>query len=216
MPAVSESIVREYFELQQFVVRQYRKYVAPAGRDDEDVDFLVLNPHPEPLTHPLPFVLTSRELRRVERAVVVLKAWHAEVFSPALLANSPKLFRFLGRRNFQAVVREFGNGGPVLKVLCIPCLPHNAQSREDSIVLLRSKGIDAVLSFRTMLTDLLSHVESTRNYQKSDLLQTFRILKNYDFLKEPQMELFKSTPGRRTRSRAKAKPADDRSVPTAE
>ena len=31
-----------------------------------------------------------------------------------------------------------------------------------------------------------------RNYQKSDLLQIIRILKNYDFFKEPQLELFKS------------------------
>ena len=45
---------------------------------------------------------------------------------------------------------------------------------------------------RTMLTDLVAHTEANRNYQKSDLLQIIRILKNYDFFREPQMELFKS------------------------
>ena len=43
-----------------------------------------------------------------------------------------------------------------------------------------------------MLRDLIAHIEVNRNYQKSDLLQMIRILKNYDFFKEPQLELFKS------------------------
>jgi hypothetical protein len=43
-----------------------------------------------------------------------------------------------------------------------------------------------------MLSDLIGHIEVNRNYQKSDLLQMIRILKNYDFFKEPQLELFKS------------------------
>jgi hypothetical protein len=32
-------------------------------------------------------------------------------------------------------------------------------------------------------------VATNRNYVKSDLLQTLRLLKNYDLLKDPQMEL---------------------------
>ena len=57
---------------------------------------------------------------------------------------------------------------------------------------LQAQGIDAVIPFRTMLADLVEHIEVNRNYQKSDLLQVIRILKNYDFFKEPQLELFKS------------------------
>jgi len=63
MPAVSESIVREYFELNGFLVRQFRKYVAPAVRDDDDIDFLVLNPEPHPRTGEFPFLLTSPEIK---------------------------------------------------------------------------------------------------------------------------------------------------------
>ena len=43
-----------------------------------------------------------------------------------------------------------------------------------------------------MLADLVSETKANRNYQKSDVLQIIRILKNYDFLKGPQMELFKT------------------------
>ena len=46
MSAVSETIVREYFELHGFLVRQQRKYVAPTRREDEEIDFFVMNPQP--------------------------------------------------------------------------------------------------------------------------------------------------------------------------
>ena len=53
-----------------------------------------------------------------------------------------------------------------------------------------------------MLTDLIDQIEVNRNYQKSDLLQVIRILKNYDFFKEPQLELFK--PRRRRKKKTAA------------
>jgi len=43
-----------------------------------------------------------------------------------------------------------------------------------------------------MLADLISETQVNRNYQKSDLLQIIRILKNYEFLRDPQLELFKT------------------------
>jgi hypothetical protein len=192
MAAISETIVREYFELHEFLVRQYRKHVAPAGREDDDLDFLVINPRPHPLSGELPFALSSAELRFVERAIVVIKAWHTEIFTPALLTNAPELLRFLEKKSFQNAVNAFKGGQTVLKILVVPVLPREAQAREQSIAILRSKGIDAVLSFPTMLADLVNHTEARRNYQKSDLLQMIRILHTYDFLKEPQLELFKT------------------------
>ena len=41
------------------------------------------------------------------------------------------------------------------------------------------------------LAFLVNQVEPNRNYQKSDLLQLIRILKNYEFFKEPQLDLFR-------------------------
>ena len=133
MAAVSETIVREYFELHGFLVRQYRKHVAPAGREDDDIDFLAFNPHVQERAADLPFVLGSGDLPFVERAVVVIKAWHTEVFSPALLTNAPELFRFLEKKVFQKMVRDFGEGGALLKILVVPALPQETQAREQSI-----------------------------------------------------------------------------------
>lgn len=197
MAAVSETIVREYFELHEFLVRQPRKYIAQTKRDDDDIDFFVLNPQAQARQGENPFVLSSAELRFIERAIVVVKGWHTETFSSARLASTPEIFRFVEPKVFQQAARAFGKDGTPLKILVVPALPHVTQARDESIALLRSKGVDAVIPFRTMLTDLVAHVQVNRNYQKSDLLQMIRILKNYDFFKEPQMELFKSKHKRR-------------------
>ena len=194
MSAVSETIVREYFELHEFLVRQHRKHVGQTrqgGRDDE-IDFFVLNPHPQTAEGSLPFALGSAELRFINRAVVVVKGWHTETFSSARLASTPEIFRFVEQKVFQQAAKAFGTDGMPMKILVVPTLPQGEQAREESIALLRSKGIDAVIPFRTMLADLVRETETNRNYQKSDLLQIIRILKNYDLFREPQLELFKA------------------------
>ncbi len=192
MSAVSEIIVREYFEQHEFLVRQRRKYVSPARpEDDDDIDFFVLNPQPRSPAVPLPFVLSSADLPGIHRAIVVVKGWHTEIFSEARLTKAPEIFRFVEPRVFQQAARAFGADGAPLKLLVVPTLPQDTQAREQSVALLRAKGIDAVIPFRTMLTDLIRYTEANRNYQKSDLLQIIRIFKNYDFFKEPQLELFK-------------------------
>lgn len=197
MSSVSETLVREYFELHEFLVRQRRKYVAPAKREDDDIDFFVLNPKPRPAAAAPPFVLNSEDLGCVERAIVVVKGWHTERFSSAVLTSAPEIFRFVEAGVFKQAARALGADGAPLKILVVPALPAGAAAREQSIALLRDKGIDAVIPFHTMLADLIQHTETNRNYQKSDLLQIIRILKNYGFFKERQLELFKSRKPRR-------------------
>ena len=192
MSSVSETIVREYFELHEFLVRQHRKYIAQTKREDDDIDFFVLNPHPQKHDAGVPFILSSPDLRFIERAIVVVKGWHTETFSMAVLAHAPEIFRFVEPKVFQQAVRTFGAEGAPTKILVVPALPQGEDARQQSVELLRSKGIDAVIPFRVMLADFIGHIEVNRNYQKSDLLQMIRILKNYDFFKEPQLELFKS------------------------
>jgi hypothetical protein len=192
MSSVSETIVREYFELHEFLVRQHRKYIVQTRREEDDIDFFVFNPHPRAATAPLPFILSSADLMQVGRAIVVVKGWHTETFSQAVLMNAPEIFRFVEPATFKQAAKAFGAEGTPLKILVVPALPQSAEARDQSIALLRAKGIDAVIPFRTMLAELIEKTETNRNYQKSDLLQVVRILKNYEFFKEPQLELFKT------------------------
>ena len=75
--------------------------------------------------------------------------------------------------------------------------------RSQSVDLLKARGVDAIISFRAMLLDLLEKIEINQNYTKSDTLQVMRILKNYDLLKDTQLDLLpeRSAPqSRRVRS----------------
>ena len=54
-----------------------------------------------------------------------------------------------------------------------------------------------------MLLDLLEKIEINQNYSKSDTLQVMRILKNYDLLKDAQLDLpgtREAAPARRVRA----------------
>jgi len=204
MSAVSESIVREFFEMHGFFVRQQRKFVTNSRREDDEIDFFVINPHPQARTTDLPFVLGTEDIAGLARAVVVVKAWHTETFSPGVLVHAQRMFRFLETAGFKQAAKAFGDRTDFKKVLVVPALPSGDESRQQSVEFLKSKGIDAVLPFRTLLGGLIAMIEVNRNYQKSDLLQTIRILKNYGFFREPQLELFKSSPRRRRKQAARA------------
>lgn len=190
MSAVDENIVREFFELHGFLVCQRRKYIVQTRQKtgNEEVDLIVLNPVATLPETPLDFEIAPAMLRSVARAVVAVKGWHTEVFAPGLLAHQPKIFRFVEPKAVEEARRLIGADG-LLKILVIPGLPRDAKMRDRSIELLREKGVDGVISFRAILQDLLTSVKTNRNYEKSDLLQILRLLKNYDLVKEPQLEL---------------------------
>jgi len=190
MSAVDETIVREYFESHEFLVCQRRKYIVQARQKmaHEEVDLVVLNPRAVAGGEPLEFEIASESLDRVARAVVAVKGWHTEVFAPGVLAHQPKIFGFVEKGVLDKAARLVGGEG-LLKILVVPGLPRNAKLRQQSIEVLRAKGVDGVISFRSILQELIAGVHTNRNYQKSDLLQILRLLKNYDLLKEPQLEL---------------------------
>jgi len=197
MSAIDEGIVREYFEQNGFLVRQVRKYQVQSRRKmaEEEIDLIVFNPAGQPGGPKPDFFLFSNELPYVHRAIVAVKGWHTGVFTPTMLRSSPEIFRFLEEKVARKAARFFPaeasapGGGALTKILVLPSLPTAEPFRSQSVELLKGRGVDAILSFRGMLLDLLDKVEINQNYSKSDTLQVMRILKNYDLLKEPQLDL---------------------------
>jgi len=211
MSAIDEGIVREYFEQNGFLVRQARKYQVSARRkiDEEEIDLIVYNPAWQRGSRRPDFFLFSNELPYVHKAVVAVKGWHTGVFTPATLKSSPEIFRFLEENVLRKVARLFpaenpeDAGGVLTKILVLPSLPTAEPFRSQSVEVLKAHGIDAIISFRAMLLDLLEKIEINQNYTKSDTLQVMRILKNYDLLKDTQLDLpatRESAPARRTRA----------------
>lgn len=198
MSAIDEGIVREYFEQNGFLVRQARKYQVAARRKhaEEEIDLVVYNPAWERGSRKPDFFLFSSELPFVQKAIVSVKGWHTGVFTPTMLRSSPEIFSFLEQNVLKEAARFFPpetaddeTGGAPTKVLVLPSLPTAEPFRSQSVELLKSRGVDAIVSFRAMLLDLIEKVEVNQNYTKSDTLQVMRILKNYDLLKDAQLDL---------------------------
>lgn len=207
MSAIDEGIVREYFEQNGFFVRQARKYQVQARRKsgEEEIDLMVFNPAWQRGSRKPDFFLFSSELPYMHRGIVAVKGWHTGVFTPTMLKSSPEIFRFLEEKVLKEAARLFppesaepGTGGELTKILVLPSLPTAEPFRSQSVELLKARGVDAILSFRAMLIDLLDKIEINQNYTKSDTLQVMRILKNYDLLQDAQMDL-PATTARKTR-----------------
>lgn len=201
MSGFDENIVREYFELHGFLVRQVRKYQVQARRKmaEEEIDLLVYNPTYGKGDRDAQFFLFASELPYVHRAVVVVKAWHTtHHFTPNLLKSSSEILKFLEKNVSKAVEgsfsnseETFANGAQLKRILVLPGLPTSEPYRSESISLLREQGVDGIISFRTMLMDIIEKIEVNRSYQKSEFLQILRVLKNYELIREPQLGLFK-------------------------
>ena len=202
MAGFDENIVREYFELNGFFVRQLRKHaVQTRKKQAEEVDHLVVY-HPEVSADAnFGFQLFASDMANLRRAVIGIKGWNASKFSPAILKSSPKTCDFLKKEVIAKLdayfqIEELEDESAVdpyqdyPKLIVLPAFPSSDAHREECTSLLKEKGVDGVIVFSTILENLLRHVAVNHSYSKSELLQMLRVLKIYDMIREPQMTLF--------------------------
>jgi hypothetical protein len=93
MAGFDDSLVREYFEMNGFFVRQSRKYAVQSRRKraDEEGDLLVINPSPIRGSE-APFQLFSSDLPKIGAAVVAVKAWHTtKAITPTMIKKGDLL-----------------------------------------------------------------------------------------------------------------------------
>ena len=191
MSAVNEWIAREYFESLGYLVSQPCKYESQGKkkRVEEDLDLLVMHPQVTDSLMPETMVWTSADLKSVGRAVVGVRGGYTERFYMADFAQAPEILRYAERAARLVAAARLGGEPPVV-ILCVPELPVSEDLKEKMLAGLRERGVDGVITFRTMLAELLGGVRVNRNYEKSDLLQILRLLKANNLVKDPQMELF--------------------------
>lgn len=204
MSAINEQIAREYFEAHGFFVRQPHKYVVMARnkRPSEEIDLVIVKPAQADHDVPADILWTGRHLSGIARAVVSVRGWHTERISVQALQNFPQLFRF-AMPDAVASVRSLLGDAPVARIICLPDLPTATTARKDALAVLRERGVDGVVLFPTMVRELAAWLETSNNYEKSDVLQMLRIVKNYDLFREDQLELFRAKQHRPARVRRK-------------
>ena len=198
MSAVNEWVVREYFESLGYLVSQPRKFVVPGRhkKAEEEIDLIITNPTIGEHSVPEDIVWETPQLATVAHAVVGVRGWHTDRFYVSTIEQSPEILRFAEGRSVRFGAKLLGTES-IAKILCLPRLPASGDLKKQTTRMLKERGIDGVISFRTMLLELVRRVDTHRNYEKSDLLQIIRLLKNYDLLKDEQMDLFASRSRRR-------------------
>ena len=99
--------------------------------------------------------MDRRDLNSVAGAVVGVRGWHTDRFYPSTFEQTPEILKFLEKESVQYASRLLG-GSQLAKILCLPRLPASGALKNKTIQVLKGKGVDGVISFRTMLAELIA------------------------------------------------------------
>lgn len=199
MSGFDEDIVREYFELNGFLVRQFEKHLLRSHkkRSEDGVWMLVMNPSVPKEPTQAGFQLFSVDMTTVRQALVAVHTWQHTRVTPAILKSNARLADFLKKEALKQLAALFTAEDKTVedlsafkKIAIVPGFPTANPYRSECISLFKAEGIDAVIAFSTILEDWLRHVEVNHSYHRSKLLQLVRVLKVYDMVQSPQMRLF--------------------------
>ena len=183
MGDVNVQLVREFFELRHFhVLTNWQQ--APRRAGEQAGQLFVYNTDAMAETE-LPFLLAPSDTQGIERAVVEVRAWHADRFYPSLIEANPVLYEFVSREDF---ADELFRHQPYRTILIVSELPASHELKNRSLSLLQKTGIDHVMEFSLVLRDLLELVDANTNYPMSDTLQMLRLMKRYKLVRNQQME----------------------------
>ena len=188
MSDVNVQLVREFFELNAFhVMTNWRHDGLRARGADHGCQLFVENTAPAP-ERELDFVLRAGDLPVIRRALVDVRAWHADRFYPSVIESNPILFQIVDKE-FQARAKAVFGGAEGATILVISELPSSSEPRQRSLTLLQEGGIGHVIEFPTVIHEVLNKISAQVSYSTSQTLQTLRLLKRYSFIRRQQLEL---------------------------
>jgi hypothetical protein len=177
---VNLQLVREFFELNGFRVQtQWR-------REGDGQQLYVENPRFQPSETP-ETVLRAEDLHSLERALVEVRAWHGERMYASVIENAPILTLF-AREEHLAPARAYFGVTNLTTIAVLSELPINPEPRMEAVLALRKGGVDHVLEFETVLSDLIQRVSESGAYPASSTLQTIQLLKRYRLVRRHQLE----------------------------
>ena len=176
MSQASIELVKEFFILNDFFVLK-----------KEDI-LLVKNTGDVKEDKKSGFVLSGAQITgAIKNAVVRMVSWHTMKFTPIVLSRFPDIFDFLKAGPVEEY-RKFFRGEDFLKVLVLPSLPASEGLREESIRIMKEKGIDRLVMFPSVIAGLIEKIEP-RHVYLSSVNEVLRVLKFYKFFAEEEQNL---------------------------
>ncbi|NIA14915.1 MAG: hypothetical protein GWP08_12635, partial [Nitrospiraceae bacterium] len=134
MSEVNVQLVREFFELNAFrVMTNWQHDSLRARGADHGLQMFVENTMHDPVQR-AEFVLGAGEVRALTRAVVAVRAWHADRVYASHIESNPVLLDVVSEESLARARQVFGHD-PFDTVLVISELPASPEARERSIAL---------------------------------------------------------------------------------
>lgn len=188
MSDLNVQLVREYFELNSFRVMTHwqQDHMRPRA-PERGLQLFVENASPLP-GGPPDFLLRVNEAAMLERAIVEVRAWHADRMYVSHIEANPVLFEVANEESL-TLGRDFFGTDDFTTVLVVGELPASSEPRERALAALRQGRVGHVIEFPTILFELLEKVHPNVSYTSSVTLQMLRLLKRYDFIRYQQLEL---------------------------
>jgi len=198
MPLLDEAIIREYLEQNGFLTRSLRKTRSQSKKNakEEGLDLYASNPNFISGGRAPSFLLFSSELRYVKSMVICIRGWHADKAALASMNSGPDILKILESNVLKKVeswiavdeeMKELVDES-TMKVLVAPVFPTQEAYRRQCAAALREKGVDAIISFRSVLLDLIDRSDTKLVYPKSESMQMLRVLKTFDLIKDSQRD----------------------------
>lgn len=196
-----ESLAVNYFELNGFLVR--RGFSAGLGTAGTAFPSLIVrNLKEEELeeTFTFGFQWFSSDILKTRRAVVAIVGADLFDLGNRAIKQDKRLFQALKKRVDSKQAFEFpwdsieaqGELNGHRKLVLLPVLPKTEPYRNDFCDILSKKGADGVITFRTLLDNMIQQLDHLEDSQLSSHMRMLRVLKQMDLLKIPQMDLFTS------------------------
>ncbi len=188
MSDVNVQLVREFFELNGFRAMTFWQHEPTGSRGaDHGFQLFVENIAPDSTRQP-EFLLRSTDIAGLGRALVEVRAWHGDRVYASVIEANPVLLEVAGEESLLRA-RQVFDTDDFRTILVISELPASLDARQRSLDLLRRSGLDHVIEFPTILSDMLDTLSPFVSYAPSHTLQTLRLLKRYQLVRHQQLEL---------------------------
>ncbi len=186
MAEVDLQIVREFFELNQFMVSTHWPQHDPQGQGESGVQLYVTNT--SPIEDVAPEVLLGPAgLRGIARAVVEVRPWHTERFYASLVDANPVLTQFAEPWSL-GHAKDFFGTDEFKTILIISELPRTPEQRQQLALKLAQTQVNHVLEFPVILNDLAERVMVSGTYNGSTAMQLLQLFKRYRLFRNQQLE----------------------------
>ena len=201
--SIEREVVEAYFESNGFLVRQAGDSISSGGKKKLSglPTLAIFNPMTSANADDLSFRIFTGDLSSVRSALVSFIGWESSSFSFDCLDSDARLIKFFKAESilerlpigFQPSESLIESGmGNFLRLLVVPSFPRNEAKAKVLSESLKSVGVDGFLTLRSVIENLLRQTMPASTFLNQDVFHLLRLLKAYDLVKEPQLDMFEN------------------------